>query len=409
MVDQGGHDRLRIIVLGYLVRGPLGGMAWHHLQYVLGLAQLGHDVYFFEDSDDYASCYDPDRHVMDVDPSCGLKFAKRVFDRVGLGDRWSYYDGHQQRWLGPLATRAASVCRSADLVLNVSGVNPLRDWMTAAPIRVLIDTDPAFTQIRHLTDPAASQLAARHNAFFSFGENIGQPDCLVPDDGNPWQPTRQPVVLDAWPVRVPQADRPFTTVMQWESYPVRKYNGTAYGMKSASFEPYVDLPAHTGLPLELALGGDAAPRQSLTDRGWRIRDSLTPTRDPWTYQEYLQQSKAEFSVAKHGYVVTRSGWFSERTTSYLACGRPALVQDTGFTRWLETGKGILAFTCPAEAEAGLAEICGQYTRHCRAAREIVADHFDARTVLTSLIERAVRSSGPSAPAASAGPTKAVNR
>jgi hypothetical protein len=47
---------MNIIVLGYIVRGPLGGLAWHHLQYVIGLSKLGHDVYFFEDSDDYPSC-----------------------------------------------------------------------------------------------------------------------------------------------------------------------------------------------------------------------------------------------------------------------------------------------------------------------------------------------------------------
>ncbi len=42
-------------------------------------------------------------------------------------------------------------------------------------------------------------------------------------------------------------------------------------------------------------------------------------------------SKAEFGVAKHTYVSTRSGWFSDRTECYLAAGRPALVQDTGWS------------------------------------------------------------------------------
>ncbi len=83
------HERLRIIVLGYIVRGPIGGMAWHHLQYVLGLHRLGHDVYFVEDSDDYASCYDPGRGVMDTDPSYGLRFAADAFRQLGCEMNWN--------------------------------------------------------------------------------------------------------------------------------------------------------------------------------------------------------------------------------------------------------------------------------------------------------------------------------
>ena len=55
------------------------------------------------------------------------------------------------------------------------------------------------------------------------------------------------------------------------------------------------------------------------------------SRTPWDYREFIQRSKAEFGVAKHTYVATRSGWFSDRTECYLASGRPALVQDTGWT------------------------------------------------------------------------------
>src|SRR5688572_32221478 len=85
-------SRLRIVVMGYIVRGPIGGMAWHHLQYVLGLKALGHDVLFLEDSDDYPSCYDPSRHVVDRNPDYGLAFAAKAFGRLGLGESWAYYD-----------------------------------------------------------------------------------------------------------------------------------------------------------------------------------------------------------------------------------------------------------------------------------------------------------------------------
>jgi hypothetical protein len=381
--------RLRIVVLGYIVRGPLGGLAWHHLQYVMGLAGLGHDVYFLEDSDDYPSCYTPPRDTIDTDPSYGLEFARQAFDRVGLGDRWVYYDAHTLRWLGPCANRILAVCATADLLLNLSGVNPLRPWLGEVAVRALIDTDPAFTQIRHLTDPVARQLALQHTVFFSFGTNIGQSQCEVPQDGFPWQGTRQPIVLDAWPVTPGPPRGKFTTVMQWDSYQARTYNGRRYGMKSASFAEYMDLPRRAGPVFELAVGSPTTPREELLGKGWAVRNPLDPTRDPWTYQHYIRQSKAEFSVAKHGYVVSRSGWFSERSACYLASGRPVVTQETGFSDWLEAGSGVIPFSTPEQAHAGIEEVNSHYDLHCRAARAVAEEYFDARKVLPQLIECAM--------------------
>jgi hypothetical protein len=192
-------SRLRIVVLGYIVRGPIGGMAWHHLNYTLGLARLGHEVLFLEDSDDYESCYDPSTHQVGADPTYGLKFAAQAFGRLGLSDKWAYYDAHTRQWLGAAAERAVGFCEQADVLVNVSGVNPVRPWLENIPVRALIDTDPVFTQIRHLTDAAARSRATQHSAFFSFGELIATPQSAIPDDHFPWQPTRQPLVLDAWP------------------------------------------------------------------------------------------------------------------------------------------------------------------------------------------------------------------
>lgn len=377
---------MRIVVLGYLVRGPLGGLAWHHLQYVLGLARMGHDVHFLEDSDDYPSCYDPRSDAMGTDPSYGLRFAAHAFDTLGLPDRWAYWDAHTSRWLGPAAARAPEICAGAELLLNVSGVNPLRPWLAAVPHRLLIDTDPAFTQIRHLTDPAARALALAHTAFFTFAGNIGH--STVPDDGLPWRPTRQPIVLDAWPVTPGPPDGRFATVMQWDSYRAREHAGRCYGMKSDSFAPYIDLPARAGRRFELALGSATAPRELLQSKGWLVRDPRPPTRDPWEYQRYIRESKGEWSVAKRGYVTTNSGWFSERSAAWLASGRPVVTQDTGFSRWLPTGVGLLVFTTPEEALLAIEEIDRHYEDHCRAARELAAARFDAEEVLGELIAAA---------------------
>jgi hypothetical protein len=382
-------QRLRVIVLGYVVRGPLGGMAWHHLNYVLGLAELGHDVYFIEDSDDYPCCYDPSRNQSSEDPTYGLRFADRSFTRLGLGDRWAYYDAHTGAWMGARAGDAEALCRSADLVLNVSGVNPLRDWLARVPARALIDTDPGFTQVRHLQDSAARERAAGHTAFFTFGENIDKPNCGIPCDGFPWRPTRQPVSLAAWPRRTAPRGGRYTTVMQWESYPPLRHGQLTLAMKSTSFRAFAKLPERLGPVFMLAIGGAGAPRASLRDLGWGVADATAVSEDPWTYQDFILASKAEFGIAKDGYVATRSSWFSERSACYLASGRPVLAQDTGFSDWLPCGEGVLAFASPADVTEAVASIDADYERHCRRARAVAAEYFAPARVLPHLIEAAV--------------------
>jgi hypothetical protein len=377
---------MNIIVLGYIVRGPLGGLAWHHLQYVIGLSNLGHNVYYFEDSHDYPSCYDPARNLTGTNPDYGIGFASETFARAGFGDKWVYHDAHTGRWLGPAADKWQALCESADLLLNISGITPLRSWFVDIPERVLIDTDPAFTQIRHLSDQTAHQEAAKHTAFFSFGENVLSAGCSIPSDGFPWRPTRQPVVLEQWPVMPGPEDGAFTTVMQWDSYKPVQYMGTSYGMKSASFTPFMDLPEHTESRLELCLGSSSAPRSLLLQKGWLLSDPLEITRDPWTYQRYIQSSRGEFTVAKHGYVVSHSGWFSERSAAYLASGRPVVTQETGFSQWLDTGSGILAFNTLDEAVDSLADVSSNYEHHSRAARDTAEKYFDSGIVLQNLLD-----------------------
>jgi hypothetical protein len=345
-------------------------------------------VYFFEDSDDYQSCYDPRRNVMDRDPTYGLDFTDRAFTRLGLETRWGYYDMHEGRWHGPAADRALDICRSSEMLLNLSCVNPVRSWLERVPVRVLVDTDPAFTQIRHRASSAARDRAAAHTAFFSFGENIGQPGCTIPSDGFPWQPTRQPIVMDAWTPAPPAARAPLSTVMLWDSYPSADFEGVHYGMKAESFEPYIDLPSRSRERFALALGSRREPRERLTQRGWTILDPRIPTQDPWSYQDFLRHSKAEFSVAKHGYVVSHSGWFSERSAAYLASGRPVVVQDTGFSRWLDAAGGVLAFRNADEALDALDRLDASYERECATARAIADEYFNSERVLTRLLEAA---------------------
>lgn len=380
--------RLRILVLGYIIRGPMGGMTWHHLQYFLGLHQMGHDVYFLEDSGDTEySCYDPVRNVTDKNPAYGLHYANLVFKKTGFEKRWGYYDHHQHQWHGPLAENAMIIIKDADMLLNLSCSNVLRPWLCEVPVRVLIDTDPVFTQIRNLTDPERLNFSKQHNAFFSFGENFNQEGCYIPDDDILWKPTRQPIVLNAWPVTQGKEDAPFTTVMKWESCPERNYNGRHYGMKAESFEPYWNMPNKTNQLIEVAVSDPAAPKQRLAENGWLLSYPQNISSDPWKYQEYIQKSKAEFSIAKHGYVVGRTGWFSERSAGYLASGRPAVLQDCGFSKWMQTGRGVISFSNEEEAIEGIKAVNKDYKAHSVSARNIAEEYFNSTDVLINIIEK----------------------
>jgi hypothetical protein len=361
-------------------------MAWHHLQYAAGLLRLGHDAFFLEDSGNYPACYDPSRHRTGSDPSYGLRFAADALERLGLGARWAYHDAHTGRWFGPLGEKAVEVSTGAELLLNVSGVNPLRPWHREIPVRVLIDTDPVFTQVRHLLRPEDLAAARAHTHFRTFGENFGAPGCGIPDDGLPWCATRQPILLAEWPHPPGPQDGSFSSILQWESYPAVVYAGRRWGVKADSFPPYLGLPGLVPMPLELALGSASAPRSLLRQHGWRLTDPLRVSRDPWTYRSFIQASKGEFSIAKQAYAAASSGWFSERSACYLASGRPVVVQETGFSHWMGNSAGVLPFSSPEGAVAALTEACEQYEGRCAEARSVAEILFSSDRVLSGLID-----------------------
>ncbi len=379
----------RVVVLGYIVRGPFGGMCWHHLQYLLGLQALGCDVVFFEDSDDNPSCYTPTPPYLSTDPTFGLAFLKRALKRVGLQNRYAYYDAHSDSWFGRSRSEALATLESADLLLDVSGIHPWRPWLAQVPMRVLIDTDPTFTQIKHLNGHNQKDLIDRYQSFFTFGESIEPGFSTVPDDGLRWRTTRQPVHLPNWPQVPASRAQPYTTVMQWESYSAVEFMGRRFGMKRDSFQDFADLPHRVSVRLQLAIGGahrNDDPRPDLRSRGWSVVNPLRIARTPWSFQRYLQASRGEWTVAKHAYVQTNSGWFSERSANYLASGRPVVTQETGFSRFIPTGEGLLAFSTIDEAVAAIETIESDYERHRKAAREIAVEYFDARNVLSKLLD-----------------------
>ncbi|MBA2665518.1 MAG: hypothetical protein H0U69_00620, partial [Trueperaceae bacterium] len=157
----------------------------------------------------------------------------------------------------------------------------------------------------------------------------------------------------------------------------------------------LDLPsrvAPTVLELAVAEGKtDRTPRDLLLRHGWRLVDPAEACPDLDSYRDYVSSSRAEWSVAKHGYVAGAAGWFSCRSACYLAAGKPVVVQDTGFSAVLPTGEGLLAFTTPDEAVEAIAEVETDHARHARAARAIAEAYFDSAKVLTCFVDEAMAS------------------
>jgi hypothetical protein len=380
-------ERLRIVCSGFLIRHPVGGHVWHHFQYLIGLRRLGHRVSYFEDYGWRQSCYDLGRHRMTSDPTYGIARFREWLRRYELDDRWCYLSEDGTEY-GMSRTHLAERCRESDLYVNFGSLNWIPE-LEECRRRVLVDTDPVFTQIGAL---GTGEALSGYHVRFTYGENVHQPGCDMPTAGCTWLATRQPIVLDQWRVERGDPAAPFTTVTNWSPLPDCRHQGRVYGNKDREFEPFFTLPHDTGERMEIAVGGEY-DRNTVSERfsrgGWHMADATTISRDPWTYQRYLRSSRAEFSVAKHGYVVTRCGWFSDRSAAYLASGRPVVVQNTGFSEWLPTGNGLLAFNTREEAIAGLNDVNARYEFHCRAARALAEEYFDARLVLSSLIDRAM--------------------
>jgi len=375
---------LKIICSGYIVRYPLGGKTWHELQYLLGLQSLGHKVTYVEHYGWADSCYDPARNVMTGNPSYGIEYVKSLLRPYGLDNHWCYI-AEDGRFHGMSRKRLAQLCRDCDIYINQSNVNWFPE-LEECRLRVLVDTDPVFTQIgAH----GFGGLNSRYHCLFTYGENVHQSGSDMPTGGVRWLPTRPPVVLNQWRVEPGNRGAPFTTVMNWSPLGDLEHEGRVYGMKERGFEPFFSLPRERGQLMEIAVKVPTPVRTRLIDGGWRLASPVEVTRDPWTYQHYLRASRAEFSVAKHGYVTTRCGWFSERSASYLASGRPTVIEDTGFTAWLPSGLGVIPFNAYGDAVAGIDDINTRYNLHCRTAREIAEEYFDSRKVLSSLIDRSM--------------------
>jgi hypothetical protein len=306
-------------------------------------------------------------------------------ERFGLGNRWAFR-AESGRFYGLSEPAVAEVLSTADILINMSGVTWF-DPFTDIPAKFFIDENPAFTQIKLAKgDSWLRYLLDNHDVLFTYGCNIGQPGCSVPTAGYEWRATRQPLVMDLWPFSYTPGANAFTTVMSVRPYDPIEYEGHTYGHKDVELMRFLHLPDLTPQPLELAVDVDDQQREELVHAGWHLADPMKASGDVDQYRAYIRESRGEFSIAKNAYVQPRSGWFSDRSASYLASGKPVLLQDTGFPDWLPTGQGLLSFSTIREAADGLARINADYETHCRAARRLAEEYFDSDRVLRLLLQ-----------------------
>jgi hypothetical protein len=275
-------------------------------------------------------------------------------------------------------------------MLNVTGAQEIRDEHRKIPRRIYVESDPFAWQAKAVMgDPKVLSQLEAHDTHFSFGENIGAPDCTVPKTRFHFQPTRQPVVTDLWDHHLPPGEA-YNTITTWSNRNNDlEYNGQRYyWTKDREFEKLIDLPTHRSVAFELATTVPPDVRKRLLENRWRLSDSIQVSQDIEHYRRYIQQARGEFTVARDQYVRPRTGWFSDRSVCYLAAGRPVITQETGFSKYVATGEGLFGFESMQDVLAAIDRIESDYPRACRAARDVAREYFEAEKVVASLMQRA---------------------
>jgi hypothetical protein len=375
----------RVIIGSYLVRLPIGGyMSWM-LQWLLGFKRLGHEVYFVEKSGWSRSCLDPVTWTASDDCTQGLSRIQSFFSRFGLQDQWCFVDA-DGKYHGMSRNQIEAVFRTADVFIDHMRGCEWRTEASGAKVRVMVDGEPAYTQMQmeknRKGDPGRMD---EYDYFFTVGLNVGTHACMVPTAGRQWHPIVDPVVPDLFPVTVAGKTAAFTTVMSWQAHDPIEFEGIEYGQKDTEFPKFMDLPSQTKASLELAIAGRDVPVGDLEKKGWRLRNApeVTISFDAWC--DYIRRSRGEFSVAKNVFVATNSGFFSDRSAVYLACGRPVVMQETGFSDHLPCGRGLFAVRDVQEAASAIHEIEGNYEKHSKWARELACEYLSTDKVLTRLL------------------------
>jgi hypothetical protein len=366
-----------------------GGNGRAVLNWVHGLRKLGVQAYCIEQ---IASrhCMDDCGQATSFAESANAAYFEHVMRDAGLEDTSALIcdDGSATRGLPYLDV--LDIAAASDLLLNISGHLTIEPLMRRVRRRVYLDLDPGFTQLWHAAGHDV-RLGA-HELHFTIGENIGTPGCDIPTGDIRWRHTRQPAVLEADATPSASWTGRFTTIASWRgAYGPVQHGTTTLGLKVHEFRKLIDLPQRAAATFEIALDihpADARDLHLLRDHGWRVVDPRGVVPDPRSFDGYIQGSDAECSAAQGVYVATNSGWFSDRTVRYLAAGKPALVQDTGFGRTYPVGEGLIPFRTVDEAVKGVEAIQRDPRLHREASRALAEEFFDSDRVIGRLLDEA---------------------
>lgn len=377
---------LSVVVAGMIAGDPgQGGASWAVLQYVLGLRRLGHHVTFVEAVP--ASSIRPAGAALER--SVNATYFMRQMRDFGLEESMALIAADSGETVGMSLADIHARMTSADLLIDIAGILRYKPELFELPaVRLYLDLDPAFTQLWHAQ--GVDMRLEGHTHFATVGLTVTSLESNIPATGHTWHVTYPPVVMEFWPVANGTTAKAFTTVANWRSYGTVHHEGVAYGQKAHSWRALMDLPQRARVPFAPALSIHPDERndlEALTRGGWRYVAAEETVATPADYAAFVRGSRAEIGIAKSGYVVSRSGWFSERSACYLASGRPVLAQDTGFGAHLPVGDGLLSFSTLDEAVEGVEEIERDYPRHARAARALAEAYFDSDRVLSSLLAR----------------------
>jgi hypothetical protein len=278
---------------------------------------------------------------------------------------------------------------NCDLLINLSGLLRDQDLMAGIPLRVYLDLDPVFTQLWQQVQQVDVGFAG-HSHFATIGMSVGRQGCDMPDCGLPWITTLQPVVLSQWPVAGPVVHDALTTVANWRGYGSIESNGVYYAQKAHSLRPFFGLPRRTEERFLLALSihpDERSDLENLENHGWELIEPASVADSAESFRSFVQGSKAEFGFAKSGYILSRCGWFSDRSICYLASGRPVLAQETGFSDFVAAGDGLFAWETEDDLLGAIDSLNANYPRHRRFAREVAEEYFESSKVLNRLLAR----------------------
>jgi hypothetical protein len=377
-------QKLTIIVSGMIAGDPgQGGATWAVLQYVLGFRRLGHEVYLIEPIARPKESGDDWR----LATSESAAYFGKVVAAFSLEASSALLLAGTRETVGLTYNELTSAAKRTSVLFNISGMLEDRALIGAIPTRVYLDLDPAFIQLWQHEYHIDMRFNA-HTHFVTVGLAIGLACCPVPTCDREWVSTLQPIVLAEWPMAEQIERNALTTVGNWRGYGSVEFEGNFYGQKAHSLRSFMQLPRLTSERFALALSihpEETKDLEALRENGWTLVDPQEVANTPDRYRSFIQGSKAEFGLAKSGYVASRCGWFSDRSVCYLASGRPVIAQETGFSGFLPVGEGLLAFGTTDDVLAAIAELAGDYSRHARAARSIAEEYFDSDKVLSRLL------------------------